>query len=91
MEVKTAWEVHAKMGIPLRRLMDAMRFFLLFVTCALLCYGIVTLLSDHFLPANPYREPHGNAVKVVKLLNAQPTQTLDDYYSRLQLFYLLGE
>lgn len=79
------------MGFPFRRLMEIMRFFLLFITCALLSYGIITLLSDHFLPSNPYREPHGNAVKVVKLLNAPPSQDLDSYHSRLQLFYLLGE
>ncbi|GAA4709588.1 DUF4227 family protein [Brevibacillus fulvus] len=79
------------MGFVLRRLIELIRFFLLFFTCSLLCYGIITLLSDHFLPSNPYREPHGNAVKVVKLLNAEEDQSLDGYYSRLQLFYVTGE
>jgi hypothetical protein len=79
------------MKIPFRRLLEALRFFLLFVTCTLLSYGLISLLSDKFLPGDPYREPHGNAVKVVKLINAPPTQSLDGYISRLQLFYLTGE
>lgn len=79
------------MGFPFLRLMEVLRFFLLFVTCTLLSYGIITLLSDRFLPDNPYREPIGNAVKVVKLINTPSTYTLDGYYSRLQLFYLTGE
>ena len=79
------------MGIYIRRMMEMIRFFLLFVTCALLSYGVITFLSDHFLPANPYREPVGNAVKVVKLLqeNKSGDQVID--FERLQLFYLEGE
>jgi len=78
------------MGSPFRRLLEMMRLFLLFITCALISYGIIALLSDRVLPGNPYREPHGNAVKVVKLLN-DPPQDLTGYVSRLQLFYLTGE
>ncbi len=79
------------MGFPFRRLMEALRFFLLFVTCTLVSYGLIHFLSDKFLPGDPYREPHGNAVKVIKLINAPPTQSLDGYVSRLQLFYITGE
>jgi hypothetical protein len=79
------------MKCPLRRLMEALRFFLLFVTCTLLSYGLISLLSDKFLPGGPYREPHGNAVKVVKWINAPSAQSLEGYVSRLQLFYLTGE
>ncbi|MGG1663907.1 YqzK family protein [Brevibacillus sp. NRS-1366] len=79
------------MGISYRRLMEVLRFLLLFITCTLLSYGIITLLSDKFLPADPYQEPQGNAVKVVKLVNAPETQDLDGYLARLQLFYLTGE
>ncbi|CAJ1002933.1 MULTISPECIES: YqzK family protein [Bacillales] len=79
------------MRVSFRRLMEILRFFLLFVTCALLSYGIISLLSDRFLPGDPYREPHGNAVKVVKLINAQGGGSWDGYLSRLQLFYLTGE
>jgi hypothetical protein len=79
------------MGVPYRRFMEVLRFFLLFVTCTLLSYGLVTLLSGKLLHGDPYREPRGNAVKVVKLINAPSTQSLDGYVSRLQLFYLTGE
>lgn len=79
------------MGIYIRRMMELIRFILLFVTCALLSYGVITFLSDHLLPANPYREPVGNAVKVVKLLQEkQPEDQVIDF-KRLQLFYLEGE
>jgi hypothetical protein len=79
------------MRIPYRRLMEGLRFLLLFVTCTLLSYGIITLLSDRLFPTDPYHEPHGNAVKVVKLVNAPQTQDLDGYLARLELFYLTGE
>ncbi|NGQ94659.1 YqzK family protein [Brevibacillus sp. SYP-B805] len=79
------------MAVPMRRLMEALRFMLLFVTCALLSYGIILLLTDHVLPGNPYREPNGNAVKVVKLINGPSPQDGSWYAGRLQLFYLVGE
>ncbi len=79
------------MRTTIRRLLELIRFFLVFVTCSLLCYFVVTLLSERFLPANPYREPHGNAVKVVKLIQGTASHDLDWYYDRLQLFYLVGE
>jgi hypothetical protein len=61
------------------------------VTCTLLSYGIILLLSDKLLPANPYEQPQGNAVKVVKLVNSPESQDLDGYLTRLQLFYMTGE
>jgi len=79
------------MPIPVRRFMELIRFILVFITCSLLCYGILTFLSEHFLPTNPYREPHGNAIKVAKLLDGQATHELDWYYQRLQLYYLTGQ
>ncbi|BAH43357.1 MULTISPECIES: YqzK family protein [Brevibacillus] len=79
------------MKVSYRRLMEGLRFLLLFITCTLLSYGIITLLADKFLPANPYHEPHGNAVKVVKVINTSQTQDFDGYVARLQLFFLTGE
>ncbi len=79
------------MGLYFRRLMELVRFFLIFVTCALLSYGAITFLSDHILPANPYREPVGNAVKVVNLLHDRNRQNTSFDLERLQLFYLEGE
>lgn len=79
------------MRIPYRRMMEALRFLLLFVTCTLLSYGIITLITSKLLPDNPYEEPRGNAVKVVILLNSPETQDLDGYLARLQLFYVTGE
>jgi hypothetical protein len=80
-----------EMRIPYRRMMEALRFLLLFVTCTLLSYGIIALLADKLLPSTPYDEPHGNAVKVVNLVNSPETQDLDGYLTRLQLFYVTGE
>lgn len=79
------------MRIPYRRLMEVLRFLLLFVTCTLLSYGIIALLSAKLLPESPYEQPHGNAVKVIKLLNSPQSHDLESYWSRLQLFYVTGE
>ena len=79
------------MGIQIKRLMELVRFVLIFVTCALLSYGVITFLSDHLLPANPYREPVGNAVKVAKLLSTNEQEGVPIDFERLQLFYLEGE
>lgn len=79
------------MKVSYRRLMEGLRFLLLFITCTLLSYGIITLLAEKFLPDSPYQEPHGNAVKVVKIINSSMEQDFDGYVARLQLFYLTGE
>ncbi|MFM1652802.1 DUF4227 family protein [Brevibacillus sp. B_LB10_24] len=79
------------MGVTLRRLMELVRFFLVFITCSLVCYAVVMFLSDRFLPGNPYREPHGNAVKVVKAVQNEPSADFEWYLRRMQLFYLVGE
>ncbi|MGC5324466.1 DUF4227 family protein [Brevibacillus sp. SYSU BS000544] len=79
------------MGLAVKRMMEMVRFLLIFVTCALMSYGVITFLSDHILPANPYREPAGNAVKVVKLLQKNETSLSPIDYERLQLFYLEGD
>ncbi|CAM5792324.1 MULTISPECIES: DUF4227 family protein [Brevibacillus] len=79
------------MRIPVRRFMEILRFFLLFVTCTLISYGIISLLTDKLWSGNQYREPNGNAVKVVKLVNTSAPKDLDGYMARLQLFYLTGE
>ncbi|QOT00649.1 DUF4227 family protein [Brevibacterium sp. JNUCC-42] len=79
------------MSFPFRRFMELIRFFLLFVTCSLFSYGVVSYLSHHILPANPYREPLGNAVKVVKWLDNKPVSEWDWYLERLQLFFSEGE
>jgi len=79
------------MGFPYRRMMEAIRFLVLFLTCALISYGVILFLTDHLLPANPYREPNGNAVKVIKVISAPVPQDLTGYVERLQLFYLVGE
>ncbi|MBO8163095.1 MAG: DUF4227 family protein [Brevibacillus sp.] len=79
------------MGGTFRRVTDAIRFVLIFLACSLLCYGIVSFLAENFLPANPYREPHGNAIKVIGLLEVSDSKELDWYVDRLQLFYLVGE
>lgn len=79
------------MGLAVKRMMELVRFLLIFVTCALMSYGVITFLSDHILPANPYREPVGNAVKVVKLLQKNEKTLSPIDYQRLQLFYLEGD
>jgi hypothetical protein len=79
------------MIISVRRLVELLRFLIVLITCTLVSYGIITLLAERFLPANPYHEPHGNAVKVVKIIDQAEQQNMDWYYSRLQLFFMVGE
>jgi Protein of unknown function (DUF4227) len=79
------------MRIPYRRFMEMIRFLLLLVTCTVLSYGIIHVLSHSFLPAQPYHEPGGEAVKVVKWIHAQEPQDWEGYLARLQLYYVTGE
>ncbi|CAM3239692.1 MULTISPECIES: DUF4227 family protein [Brevibacillus] len=79
------------MRVPYRRFMEMLRFLLLLVTCTLLSYGIIHVLSQSLLPSNPYQVPDGEAVKVVKLINAPEPQDWEGYLARLQLFYVTGE
>lgn len=91
MEEKSRIEDDGTMGFAVKRMMEMVRFLLIFVTCALLSYGVITFLSDHILPANPYREPVGKAVKVVNLLQKSEPSFSPIDYERLQLFYLEGD
>ncbi|MGE5701454.1 MAG: DUF4227 family protein [Clostridia bacterium] len=79
------------MIISVRRLLELLRFLLVLITCTLISYGIITLLSERFLPANPYHEPRGNAIKVVKIIDTSMQHDMEWYDSRLQLFFMVGE
>jgi hypothetical protein len=77
-----------EMGQSMRKLLEILRFFLVFFTCVLFCYVLLSFLTKHFLPLDPYHEPHGNAVKVV---NEKRSQEWNWYWERLKLFYLVDE
>lgn len=79
------------MRVPYHRFMDLLRCLLMLVTCALLSFGIIHLLSNSLLPANPYQVPNGEAVKVIKWIHAPEPQDWEGYLARLQLFYVTGE
>ncbi|WP_232696550.1 DUF4227 family protein [Brevibacillus daliensis] len=73
--------------MPVKKLIELIRFFLIFVTCSLLFYGVISYLSHFLLPIDPYDEPLGKAVKVMSLLNQEQADKVDWYIQRLQLFY----
>lgn len=81
-----------QMVVSLRRLMEWIKFLLLFVLFTMLLYQVFSLFSDWLQPRYPYREPAGRAVKVFApySIGSSDHQTMD-IGERLLLFYRIGE
>ncbi|MGI6127828.1 MAG: DUF4227 family protein [Planifilum sp.] len=79
------------MVVSVRRLVEWIKFLLLFVLFTVLMYQVFALFSDWLEPRYPYREPAGRAVKVFSPSPPPTHPESVDIGERLLLFYHLGE
>jgi hypothetical protein len=80
------------MVVSVRRLVEWIKFLLLFVLFTVLMYQVFALFSDWPEPRYPYREPAGRAVKVfAPTAPGSPESESVDIGERLLLFYRIGE
>lgn len=80
------------MVVSLRRLVEWIKFLLLFVLFTMLLYQVFALFTDWLEPRYPYREPAGRAVKVFAPVSpGDPDPESVDIGRRLLLFYRIGE
>ncbi|MEW9032002.1 MAG: DUF4227 family protein [Planifilum fimeticola] len=80
------------MVVSLRRLVEWIKFLILFVLLTMLVYQVLALFSDWLQPRYPYREPAGRAVKVFAPASpGDPDPKSVDIEERLLLFYRIGE
>lgn len=52
------------MILSIRRIIELMKMFLLFIMLSFIFYQLISFISDLIEPMDPYREPIGRAVKV---------------------------
>ncbi|ERI05931.1 DUF4227 family protein [Aneurinibacillus aneurinilyticus] len=78
------------MFIPYSRIGEGVRLLAIFIFCTFIFYTIISYVSDTIRPLEPYKEPHGKAVKVM-----QHTPAFEGTYKemkrRLFDFYWYGE
>ncbi|GEN33460.1 MULTISPECIES: DUF4227 family protein [Aneurinibacillus] len=78
------------MFIPYNRVMDAIRLLAIFIFCTFVFYTVITYVSDAIKPAEPYKEPQGKAMKVMKHTSTFEG-TYEEMKQRLFDFYWYGE
>lgn len=76
--------------IPFRRISEGIKYILIFVAFTILFYNIITVLSNVIKPKDPYKEPEGKALKVLKYNEVQHF-SYEDFKKRLFDFYYYGE
>jgi hypothetical protein len=78
------------MFIPYNRIIEGIRLLAIFIFCTFLFYTMISHINDTIKPAEPYKEPQGRAMKVMKYASS-----FDDTYKemkrRLFDFYWYGE
>jgi hypothetical protein len=80
------------MIVSLRRLVEWIKFLILFVLFTILVYQVLALFSDWLQPRYPYREPAGRAVKVFAPASpGGPDPASVDIGERLLLYFCIGE
>ena len=80
------------MIVSLRRLVEWIKFLILFVLFTILVYQVLALFSDWLQPRYPYREPAGRAVKVFAPVSpGGPGPLSVDIGERLLLYFRIGE
>ena len=78
------------MYVPFRRLSEGIKFILIFIVCTLLFYNAITIITNVIKPKDPYKEPEGRAMKVLKYGSVQNV-SYEDFKRRVFDFYWYGE
>ncbi|MBD3918726.1 DUF4227 family protein [Paenibacillus sp. PR3] len=76
------------MVVSIRQWFGRLVFVLLFMLLTMIAFGGYRWLIDVVAPVDPYREPHGRALKVSGTLQTPDESTMSD---RLRWFYWYGE
>lgn len=84
------WMEGDAMFLPYRRASEAFKLLLIFIACTFIFYKLFLYMNDIIKPAQPYREPEGKAVKVMKPVGGAE-QVYADAKRRLFDFYYYGE
>ncbi|MBN6188476.1 DUF4227 family protein [Aneurinibacillus sp. BA2021] len=78
------------MFIPYKSMAEGIRLLAIFIFCTFVFYTILSYISSTIKPAEPYKEPHGRAMKVMKHTPVL-ADTYDEMKRRLFDFYWYGE
>lgn len=78
------------MILSVRRMISLMKYIIAFIVLSVIFYYIISYMVTWVQPVDPYKEPMGRAVKVVKYEHTQFIKDWD-WLDRLKLFYWFGE
>jgi hypothetical protein len=78
------------MYITYNRFREAMKLVVVFLVLTFIFYRVVTYMSGMIRPAEPYKEPEGKALKVIKQAHSSEL-AYEDVKQRLFAFYWYGE
>ncbi|WCN36860.1 DUF4227 family protein [Aneurinibacillus uraniidurans] len=78
------------MFVSYRRVSEMGKLLLIFMACTFIFYQLFLYLNDVIKPAQPYHEPDGKSLKVMKSLGGAE-QMYADTKRRLFDFYYYGE
>lgn len=80
------------MIISIRKLMEGLKYLLIFLVCTMIFYGIVSFFAEVIRPADPYQKPEGKAIKVDRwYMEEEPQSDWDWFRERLMFYYWYGE
>jgi hypothetical protein len=77
------------MIFSLRKLLDRVKFIILFIVMTYLIFHIMNMLSGWIVPQYRYQEPSGSAVKAFIVQDS--AMGISSFGDRLRLFYWYGE
>lgn len=76
--------------VNIKRFIQTIWIFFLFMGCTLLFYYGILWVSDEYNEYHRYEEPEGRSVKVFHYENGLPEENLS-FFGRLQIFILEGQ
>lgn len=79
------------MFITIKRIIEWVFLFIMFLFITLFLYEIFILLDDLISPIDKYKEPNGKAIKVIDMYGTSGDTYLNDFLHRLQIYYWIGE
>lgn len=77
------------MIFSLRKVLERVKFIILFLIMTFLIYHLMNMVSGWIVPQYRYEEPSGRAIKAFELVDS--TRDTLTFRDRLRLFYWYGE
>ena len=79
------------MIITIKRLLEWLFLFLLFLFASLVLYKLLFVLNEQLNPIEKQKEPIGRSIKVIDMQAEENLSFKNEITHRLRIYYLVGE